>query len=903
MRKLLIYLIAIAVFLGVVPSYKEAETIATEPQLQVKLRNFLGNPSSISLKIVGSYYLNEDPANLLTNDRSYTVRVEDGTLGLYDGTTKLASGSNLSITPVKSNDHAFINNREYAGSFLFTVEEEQFVRPINTINLEDYVKSVVPYEMWASWGKEALKAQAVAARTYAYYRLNQVINDTTTFQVYGGVTGQDSRTSEAVDETEGQILTYNGKVIDAVFSASNGGKTENQFNVKDPISLPYFKVQTDEYDTTLTWNAILHKQQIDVTSLDLKDPESWWESTNEIDAVYTSNIKKWMLNYLPGLSGKQIKIVGIPKVSFYEQTESGRFSKSNLSLEFFVKDVINSTGELELQTVNINNQLADNMRSIISSKDLTSNLFSIDETEDAFVFSGSGNGHGVGLSQHGANHRAAAGILYKDILSFYYPGTILTKQYAIPPEPVKVNGVTDKDTIVTGTAEAGSTVEVKVNGSMIGSGTAGTAGKFAITIPIQKAGTELVFTATDKGGNVSEGTTVAVKDVTAPSKPVVNVVTDKDNSVTGETEAGAKVEVKVEGALIGNGESGPDGKFTVTIPVQKDGTELALTATDKVGNVSETTIVVVKDGTAPVKPVVNEVTDKDTSVTGQTEAGSKVEVKVNGTVIGTGFAGEDGKFTVTIPVQKAGTELVLSAVDKAGNISEVTTVAVKDVTAPSQPVVNVVTNKDTTVTGNAEAGSKVEVNVNGTVIGTGTVQADGKFSVSILVQKKGTEMIVTVTDLAGNRSEGTRIIVTAKSGWVKENGIWHYYDLKTGEEIKGWFNEGTKWYYFDQTGAMKTGWLQLGTTWYYFDQAGAMKTGWQQLGATWYYFKSSRAMQTGWLQLGTTWYYFKGNGAMQTGWLKSGSKWYYFNTSGAMQTGKVKIYGKWYTFDKNGVMK
>ncbi|MEH7085543.1 Ig-like domain-containing protein, partial [Neobacillus drentensis] len=76
-------------------------------------------------------------------------------------------------------------------------------------------------------------------------------------------------------------------------------------------------------------------------------------------------------------------------------------------------------------------------------------------------------------------------------------------------------------------------------------------------------------------------------------------------------------------------------------------------------------------------------------------------------VIGTGTAGEDGQFTVTIFVQKAGTELVIVAADKSGNVSEPTTVMVKDVTAPVKPEVNELTDKDTTVTGQAEAGSTV----------------------------------------------------------------------------------------------------------------------------------------------------------------------------------------------------
>lgn len=538
MKKLLIYLIVFVVCLGMVPSYKKAETIATEPQVQVKLRNYLGNQSSISLNIEGSFYLNGDSTNLLTSERGYSVKVENETLGLYDGTIELASGSELSITPVKSNDHAVINNREYAGSFLFTVEDKQYVRPINTINLEDYVKSVVPYEMPALWSMEALKAQAVSARTYAYFRLNQVINDTTTFQVYGGMTSLHPRSSEAVDATEGEILTYGGNVIDAVFSASNGGKTEKLFNVWYPKSLPYFKVQTDEYDTTNTWEATLHKQQMDITSLDLKNPDNWWDSTNEIDALYSSNIKKWIIKNLPGLSGKQIKIVAIPKVSFTNPTESGRFSKSNLSLDFFVKDVFNSNGELELQTASINNQLADDMRTIIGtndpkkvgSRDLKSNLFSINETSDAFVFSGSGNGHGVGLSQYGANRRAAAGILYKDILSFYYPGTVLNRQYATPPivdniKPV-ISGATSKTIYVNTTfdprvgvtamdnSDGDVTSAIKINGLV----NSKTVGVYTLT-----------YTVTDSSGN--ETTVTRKITVTLASPANLKAVASTYNSV------------------------------------------------------------------------------------------------------------------------------------------------------------------------------------------------------------------------------------------------------------------------------------------------------------------------------------------------------------------------------------
>ena len=123
---------------------------------------------------------------------------------------------------------------------------------------------------------------------------------------------------------------------------------------------------------------------------------------------------------------------------------------------------------------------------------------------------------------------------------------------------------------------------------------------------------------------------------------------------------------------------------------------------------------------APLAPIVNAVSDQDTVVTGSAEAGSNVEVKVNDEVIGTGTVGEDGQFTVTIPVQTADTELVITATDKAENVSEATTVIVKDVVAPTKPTVKSVSDQATVVTGTAEANSTVYVKKGSKILGYAT---------------------------------------------------------------------------------------------------------------------------------------------------------------------------------------
>ncbi|MES1042882.1 Ig-like domain-containing protein, partial [Peribacillus simplex] len=132
-----------------------------------------------------------------------------------------------------------------------------------------------------------------------------------------------------------------------------------------------------------------------------------------------------------------------------------------------------------------------------------------------------------------------------------------------------------------------------------------------------------------------------------------------------------------------------------------------------------------------------------TSVSGTAEAGSSITVKAGTTVIGTATATSEGKYTVTIPKQKAGTKLLVTASDDAGNVSEAKEVTVKDVTAPNSPTVNEVTESSTSVSGTAEAGSSITVKAGTTVIGTATATSEGKYTVTIPKQKAGTKLLVT----------------------------------------------------------------------------------------------------------------------------------------------------------------
>jgi hypothetical protein len=176
------------------------------------------------------------------------------------------------------------------------------------------------------------------------------------------------------------------------------------------------------------------------------------------------------------------------------------------------------------------------------------------------------------------------------------------------PEVPFINGVTDQDTTISGTAEVNSVVTAKVDGVEIGNATADTEGKFTIAIAVQNAGTKLLVTATDAAGNVSEAAEVTVLDVTAPGAPVVNGVNDNDLSISGKAEPGATVTAKVNGKEIGTATTDVEGNFAITIAKQVAGAVIHVTAADASKNESTDAQVTVTDEVVTKVSVISYVT-------------------------------------------------------------------------------------------------------------------------------------------------------------------------------------------------------------------------------------------------------------------------------------------------------
>ncbi|MEK5520265.1 Ig-like domain-containing protein [Heyndrickxia sp. FSL W8-0423] len=241
-------------------------------------------------------------------------------------------------------------------------------------------------------------------------------------------------------------------------------------------------------------------------------------------------------------------------------------------------------------------------------------------------------------------------------------------------------------------------------------------------------------------------------DTVAPSRPIVNNVTNKSKTVTGKAEANSAVTVKSGKKVLGSSKASSKGEFSVKISAQKAGTKLTVSAKDKAGNVSAGASVTVKDAIPPAKPTVNKITNKSKVVTGKAEANVTVTVKNGSKVLGSAKASSKGSFSVKIKAQKAGSKLTISAKDKAGNVSAGASVTVKDVIPPAKPTVNRVTNKSKVVTGKAEANSTAMVKKGSKVLGSAKASSKGTFSVKIKAQKAGTKLTITAKDKAGNVS-------------------------------------------------------------------------------------------------------------------------------------------------------
>ena len=350
-----------------------------------------------------------------------------------------------------------VDNRAYRGRITLNIIEDFRLLTINHVELENYLYGVVPNEIPSSWGMEALKAQALAARTYAVYNIKprQIydMEDNQNSQVYMGYDYEKTSTNRAVDETRGEMIYYDGELIQAFYHSTSGGSTENSENVWYE-KLPYLRGVNDEFSNNsgsphTTWQTTYYKEDI-IRNLNLDG--------NDVDELYGIQIKKVSENnrvvecifltdageisykkenarLLLGLKSSWFSIVNgnifcfITEYFSLDENRKDETPPSRGVLDLITEEEREETrNDIEFETGSISGKHAitdDGIKKInreklsfISSNGVTT----VDANSEQYNFEGRGWGHGIGMSQYGAKQMAEEGYTYEEIIKHYYTG-------------------------------------------------------------------------------------------------------------------------------------------------------------------------------------------------------------------------------------------------------------------------------------------------------------------------------------------------------------------------------------------------------------------------------------------------------------------------------------------------
>ncbi len=348
-----------------------------------------------------------------------------------------------------ASDTFLLNGTAYRGMLAFAVNGSTLTA-VNVISPEEYLYGVVPAEMPKSYAAEALKAQAVAARTYALTRLGTHTSsgyqlcDTTHCQAYKGYSSEAAATTAAVDATAGEIACYNGTPIEAVFSASTGGYTENSENVWY-AAVPYLRAVADlgeygdnSWTRTLTLDeltALLQTKGENIgTAKDIMITKiSTGGRVQELQIIGTSgtktltkeNIRTYFSSACGSLPGKMFTINGKGGTAAIGSASGTALGSGGGLLAAAASQGIIAKTEGKLSYLNgkkLSVSLAADTKTQTGTADTVYSVSISTVEDDTFVFAGNGIGHGVGMSQKGAQAMAQMGYDYREILCHYYTG-------------------------------------------------------------------------------------------------------------------------------------------------------------------------------------------------------------------------------------------------------------------------------------------------------------------------------------------------------------------------------------------------------------------------------------------------------------------------------------------------
>jgi len=361
---------------------EEADGVRINANQEVRLHV----PRSDTLVKIPPFVIQPDPEGLRIDGQIFTVpqvRIEtaSGTLNLsvLEGTS--LQGKKRSPREWQIDGAVEVSHR---GSKLLVV---------NRVGLEEYVAGVVSGEINTKWHVEALKAQAVAARTYVMYK--SMLNSDEPYdvvssvqdQVYRGRAHINKRVWEAVSRTRGRVVTYDHRPIYAAYSSTAAGPTEDALYVW-ALDLPYLKGVECPFDK--------------------KAPRYRWRTAIPLETL-EQRLRK-----------EEFHVGTIATITPYTFTPSGRVDRIR---------ILHSRGQTILR--------GQDLRRVVGYSKIFSTKFQIEQFGHEIIISGKGAGHGVGMCQWGMKEMAELGYTYEAILQYYYPGTTLLhlSQVNLTPPP------------------------------------------------------------------------------------------------------------------------------------------------------------------------------------------------------------------------------------------------------------------------------------------------------------------------------------------------------------------------------------------------------------------------------------------------------------------------------------
>ena len=437
-----------------------------DPTIRVYLRR-LQITDSARIEVRGTYML-EDGSMLFGDGTQMTVELRGDELVLHAGQMAVRMGGSMRLVRCESETPGglTINGSNLYEGDLQLDARSGVIRPILHIDVEDYLLGVVPYEMGDSFPIEALKAQAVAARTYALRKSGSDgdydVEDTTNDQAFRGRSTSSPLSEQAVRETEGLVGTYNGRLAECFYSASNGGQTElgqHVWPTSEPDAYGYMDMRDDPYD--LENDASVVKRY----TLTKKN------SKNGLGGALHQALVEALAPELTAMGKEALpdcvridEVLGVEAITPKFEGDSRLMTEMRFTLKLSVRDCLyrdpgqpdatptpqtsaspeptptptpqptatpaytayTALSDTFVVTLPIFPTVEQAMGLSISTA--RNELITVTDIGSSFMIESRRYGHGVGMSQRGAEQMARKyGKTFEEILSFYYPGMTVAR--------------------------------------------------------------------------------------------------------------------------------------------------------------------------------------------------------------------------------------------------------------------------------------------------------------------------------------------------------------------------------------------------------------------------------------------------------------------------------------------